>query len=71
MTFTLALALDDHALQQLLDEDVRFGDLTTESLGIQARPGGSPSVPPSAAPDDHEDQRAQPVHRQGVGLATQ
>jgi molybdenum transport protein len=39
MTFTLALALDDHALQQLLDEDVRFGDLTTESLGIQARPG--------------------------------
>lgn len=39
MTNTVPCALDDHALQQLLDEDVRFGDLTTESLGIQARPG--------------------------------
>ncbi|WP_373510268.1 hypothetical protein [Thiocapsa sp.] len=36
---TLSPALDDHALQQLLDEDARFGDLTTESLGIEARPG--------------------------------
>lgn len=39
MTNTLPRALDDHALQQLLDEDVRFGDLTTESLGIDARLG--------------------------------
>lgn len=39
MTNTPPCALDDDALQQLLDEDVRFGDLTTESLGIEARPG--------------------------------
>ncbi|WP_332460542.1 beta/alpha barrel domain-containing protein [Thiocapsa bogorovii] len=39
MTSTLSSALDDHALQQLLNEDVSFGDLTTESLGIEARPG--------------------------------
>jgi molybdenum transport protein len=39
MTLITAPALDDHALQQLLDEDVRFGDLTTESLGIETRPG--------------------------------
>lgn len=39
MTLIIAPAIDDHALQHLLDEDVRFGDLTTESLGIEARPG--------------------------------
>lgn len=32
-------ALDDAALQRLLDEDVRFGDLTTETLGIDAGSG--------------------------------
>ncbi|WP_295383813.1 ModD protein [uncultured Thiodictyon sp.] len=31
--------LADHALQQLLGEDVPFGDLTTESLGIARQPG--------------------------------
>ncbi|NKN33757.1 ModD protein [Marichromatium bheemlicum] len=33
------LALDDHRLQQLLAEDVPYGDLTTEALAIDARPG--------------------------------
>lgn len=32
--------LSDDALHQLLAEDVPFGDLTTESLGIGAQPGG-------------------------------
>ncbi|MBK5930405.1 ModD protein [Halochromatium salexigens] len=32
--------LSDHALQQLLAEDVPFGDLTSESLAITAKPGG-------------------------------
>ncbi len=31
--------LSDYALQQLLAEDVPFGDLTTESLAITAKPG--------------------------------
>ncbi|MBK1722027.1 ModD protein [Thiocystis violacea] len=31
--------LSDHELHQLLNEDVPFGDLTTESLGIAARTG--------------------------------
>jgi molybdenum transport protein len=31
--------LSDHALQQLLAEDVPFGDLTSESLAITAQPG--------------------------------
>jgi molybdenum transport protein len=31
--------LSDHALQQLLAEDVPFGDLTSESLAITAKPG--------------------------------
>ncbi|WP_462330801.1 ModD protein [Thiohalocapsa halophila] len=31
--------LSDHELHQLLAEDVPFGDLTTESLGITAAPG--------------------------------
>ncbi|EXJ13559.1 Molybdenum transport system protein ModD [Imhoffiella purpurea] len=31
--------LSDQELHQLLDEDVPFGDLTTESLGIDALPG--------------------------------
>jgi molybdenum transport protein len=31
--------LSDHELHQLLAEDVPFGDLTTDSLGIAARPG--------------------------------
>ena len=31
--------LGDHELHQVLAEDVAFGDLTTESLGIAARPG--------------------------------
>jgi molybdenum transport protein len=39
MTNTLSPSLDDNALQQLLDEDVRFGDLTTESLAIDSRAG--------------------------------
>lgn len=32
-------ALADGELQRLLDEDVRFGDLTTDALGIVHRPG--------------------------------
>ena len=32
-------ALSDEALSRLLAEDVPFGDLTTESLGLQRRPG--------------------------------
>jgi len=32
------LALSDQALQGLLDEDVPYGDLTTDQLGIGARP---------------------------------
>jgi len=32
-------ALSDEALSRLLAEDVPFGDLTTESLGLQSRPG--------------------------------
>lgn len=31
--------LGDHELQQLLAEDVPYGDLTTDSLGIAAQPG--------------------------------
>jgi molybdenum transport protein len=31
--------LGDHELHHFLAEDVAFGDLTTESLGIAARPG--------------------------------
>ena len=39
MTNTLPIAIDDHILQRLLDEDVRFGDLSTESLGNDSRAG--------------------------------
>ena len=32
-------ALSDEALYRLLTDDVPMGDLTTESLGLQGRPG--------------------------------
>ena len=39
MSPVLPPVLSDHELHQLLAEDVPFGDLTTESLGIAAEPG--------------------------------
>jgi len=39
MIATTPPVLTDHELHRLLSEDVPFGDLTTESLGIAARPG--------------------------------
>ncbi len=38
MSFTSLSMLSDHELHQLLAEDVPFGDLTTDSLGISAVP---------------------------------
>lgn len=39
MQFSNPCVLSDQELQRLLDEDVPFGDLTTDSLDITARPG--------------------------------
>jgi molybdenum transport protein len=39
VNITTPPVLADHELQQLLAEDVPYGDLTTDSLGIAARPG--------------------------------